>query len=134
MPPKVAPYGTWDSPISAAYVAKAGVSFDDVIVDPIPSRLHPNGNAIYYIEKRPSEAGRNVLVDATTKKDVFGKGWNARSAVQEYGGASTVVHGGVVYFTNFPDMRVYKVDTSVDEAEPTPVVPGKSFVLAYMQL
>ena len=128
MAPKTASFGTWESPISAAYVAKAGVSYDDVLVDSIPSHVHPNGNAIYHIEKRPAEAGRNVIVDTSSKKDVFGKGWNARSAVQEYGGASGIVHGGIVYFTNFGDMRVYKVDRNVEGAEPVPVTPGESFL------
>ncbi|KAL5522268.1 hypothetical protein ACEPAF_2125 [Sanghuangporus sanghuang] len=124
MAPKVAPFGTWDSPISASYVAKAGVSYDDVLVDSVPSRAHPNGNGIYHIEKRPAEAGRNVIVDSSSKKDVFGKGWNARSAVQEYGGASTIVHAGIVYFTNFGDFGVYKVDRNVEGAELTPVTPN----------
>ncbi|KAL5512362.1 hypothetical protein ACEPAG_3354 [Sanghuangporus baumii] len=119
----MAPFGTWDSPITAEYVAKAAVSFDDVFVDPFPSQAHPDGNAIYYIEKRPSEEGRDVIVDASSKKDIFGEGWNARSAVHEYGGASSIVRAGVVYFSNFADMRVYKVDTNVDGAEPSPVTP-----------
>ncbi|EJD00642.1 alpha/beta-hydrolase [Fomitiporia mediterranea MF3/22] len=110
MAPNILPFGTWDSPISAAYVAKAGISYDDVLVDPIPSRVHPDANGIYHIERRPSEAGRNVIVETTTKKDIFGKGWNSRTGVQEYGGASAIVYGGVVYFSNFGDGRVYKAN------------------------
>lgn len=116
MAPTSAPYGTWTSPVSAAIVAKSGVSFDDVLVD-------SKTNAVYHLERRPSEGGRIVLVDSSSKKDVFGKGWNARTGVHEYGGASALVYAGVAYFSNFGDGRVYKV---AGGAEPTPVTPGKS--------
>lgn len=121
MTPSVAPFGTWPSPIDAPYVAKAGVSFDDVLVDPIPRE----GLGIYHIEKRPSEAGRNALVDTTTGKDLFGKGWNARSGVQEYGGASAIVRAGRVYFSNLVDGSVYKIALNEEGAEPVPVTPGE---------
>ena len=103
----VAHFGTWNSPISAEYVAKACVSYDDVLVDRFPSRMYPNGNAIYHIEKRPVEGGRNAIVDTLSKKDVLRNSWNARSIVHEYGGASAIVRGGIVYFANFNDTRVY---------------------------
>ena len=128
MAPNILSFGTWDSPISAAYVAKAGISYDDVLVDPIPSRVHPDANGIYHIERRPSEGGRNVIVETAAKKDVFGKGWNSRTGVQEYGGASAIVYGGVVYFSNFEDGRVYKVDRNDEGSEPVPVTPGEGIV------
>ncbi|THH06289.1 hypothetical protein EW145_g4187 [Phellinidium pouzarii] len=102
MAPTIAPFGTWDSPISTALVAETGTAVDDVLVDPVTS-------TIYHLERRPSEGGRIVLVETVAGKDVFGPSWNARTGVQEYGGASAVVYSGVAYFSHFGDGRVYKV-------------------------
>ena len=97
------PYGTWPSPISAAVVAAQGVRLGAVAVD---------GDDIYWIEGRPQEGGRNVLVrrrpDGSTA-DVTLPEFNVRSRVHEYGGGAYVVSEGVVYFSNFIDQRVYKV-------------------------
>ena len=112
----LAPFGKWDSPISASLIAKSSNSFADVIIDPVTSK-------VYYLENRPSESGRSVLIDAETKRDVFGSGWNARSGVHEYGGASTIVYGDVAYFSHFSDGRIYKKTSS--DADPTPITPGR---------
>ena len=40
-------------------------------------------SAIYWIEGRPAEGGRDVIVEASKGRDVFGKEWNARTGVQE---------------------------------------------------
>ncbi|KAJ7053317.1 alpha/beta-hydrolase [Mycena amicta] len=64
--PQVAPYGTWDSPISAGMVAKLSVCTEDVLVDSVTS-------AIYYVEKRPQDGGRNVLVRGADGMDVLGE-------------------------------------------------------------
>ncbi|TDL23512.1 alpha/beta-hydrolase [Rickenella mellea] len=111
--PKVAPYGTWRSPISANLIAKKSISIQDVIVDPITS-------TVYHIEGRPSEGGRNALVKTQEGVDVVKKGWNARTGVHEYGGAPAVVYDGIVYFSNFEDGRVYKI---VGQGEPIAVTP-----------
>ena len=99
----IRPYGTWPSPISAAVVAAQGVRLGGVAVD---------GSDIYWIEGRPNEAGRNVLVrrlaDGTTA-DVLPAWVNVRSRVHEYGGGAYAVARGTVYFSNFDDQRVYAV-------------------------
>ncbi|KAJ7173050.1 alpha/beta-hydrolase [Mycena crocata] len=105
---KTAPYyGRWNSPISSLMIAKMSVSTEDVLVDCATS-------AIYRIEKRPLEGGRNVIVSLTDGLDVFGEGWNARTAVHEYGGAPAVVHDNVVIFSNLSDGQVYTVDLGKD--------------------
>lgn len=109
----VAPFGKWESPISAESIAKSGNSFADVLVDKVTSK-------IYYLENRPSESGRGVLVDAETKNDVFGSGWNARSGVHEYGGAPAIVHDNTVYFSHFLDGRIYRT-VIAPESDSTPV-------------
>jgi dipeptidyl aminopeptidase/acylaminoacyl peptidase len=69
--------------------------------------------AHYWIEARPTEAGRNVLVrrgadDVTA--DVFGSQFAARTLVHEYGGLCYAVRGSTVYFSNFSDQRLYRLD------------------------
>ncbi|KAJ6590677.1 alpha/beta-hydrolase [Mycena vulgaris] len=111
--PKPAPYGTWNSPISSVMIAKMSISMEDVLVDPVTS-------AIYYIEKRPEEGGRNVIVALGSGVDVFGEEWNARTAVQGYGGAPASVHDNFVLFSNLCDGQVYKLDLRSRSA-PAPI-------------
>jgi dipeptidyl aminopeptidase/acylaminoacyl peptidase len=128
----VRPFGTWPSPISAEVIAAQGVRLGAVAVD---------GDDIYWIEGRPHEGGRNVLVrrraDGSTA-DVIPSDFNVRSRVHEYGGGAYVVSRGVVYFSNFVDQRVYKVTPdAVGPAEagphdPLPITPeGKWFYADY---
>jgi len=54
MPSKTnAPYGSWESPITAELITKGGLRLAEVRVD---------GNDIYWLEGRPEEAGRYVIV------------------------------------------------------------------------
>jgi dipeptidyl aminopeptidase/acylaminoacyl peptidase len=95
-------FGTWPSPISAALVAGQGLRLSAVSV---------LGDDVYWIEGRPQEAGRNVLVRRTADgsiTDLTPTGFNVRTRVHEYGGRAYVVHDGVVYFSNFSDQRLYR--------------------------
>jgi dipeptidyl aminopeptidase/acylaminoacyl peptidase len=96
------PYGTWESPLSAATVAAAGLRLGAVQVD---------GSDIYWLEGRPQEAGRYAIVKRAadgTIADVLPREINVRSRVHEYGGGSYRVVGGVTYCSNFADQRVYR--------------------------
>ena len=82
-----------------------------------------DGRDIYWIEMRPSEAGRYVVVKRTPDgemMDVNPPPFNARTRVHEYGGGAYKVHKGMVYFTDFRDQRLYKMKPS---AEPKPITP-----------
>ena len=111
---QVRPYGTWPSPISAEVVAAQGVRLGAVAVE---------GDEVYWLEGRPHEGGRNVLVrrrpDGTTA-DVIPSGFNVRSRVHEYGGGAYVVSRGVVYFSNFVDQRIYKATSVGNPAKAGP--------------
>ena len=50
---RVAEYGTWTSPLSAAAVAAGGLRLGAVMLD---------GEDIYWLEGRPSEGGRYALM------------------------------------------------------------------------
>ena len=102
MPKTSAGYGSWKSPLTAARVTAGALRFDHLVLD---------GDDLYWIEGRASESGRNVIVRREPDgrmTDVTPSGFNVRSRVHEYGGASYTVRGGIVYFSNFADQRLYR--------------------------
>jgi dipeptidyl aminopeptidase/acylaminoacyl peptidase len=110
------PYGTWASPITAATVAAQGVRLSSVIVD---------GADIYWIEGRPRESGRNVVVRRRpdgSLADVTPADFNVRTRVHEYGGGACVVCGGVIYASNFADQRIYRIDAA-GSRQPSAITP-----------
>ncbi len=102
---QTAPYGTWSSPITPEMVTEAGIRLGEIKTD---------GPDIYWLEGRPAEGGRNVIVrlggpnGAPGPVDVSPEGYNVRNRVHEYGGAAYEVKDGVVYFSNFADQRIYR--------------------------
>src|SRR5947207_11582631 len=66
---------------------------------------------IYWLELRPKEGGRNVIVKRTpagTCVDITLPAFNARTRVHEYGGGDYLVSDGIIYFSNFSDQRLYR--------------------------
>jgi dipeptidyl aminopeptidase/acylaminoacyl peptidase len=98
---KVAPYGSWKSPITSDLIVTASVGLTQPSLD---------GTDVYWIEMRPSEGGRSVIVrrsaDGETT-DVTPSPFNARTRVHEYGGGDYCVQDATVYFSNFADQRLY---------------------------
>nr|MBA2299486.1 hypothetical protein [Chloroflexota bacterium] len=109
------PYGSWPSPIR----------IDDLLGDTV--RLGEpwiDGDETYWIEGRPAEAGRSVLVRRAvdgTLTDMTPAPFDVRSRVHEYGGGSYTVAGGTVVFSNRTDGRLYRLDPGV--VEPQPITP-----------
>ncbi len=116
------PYGTWPSPITANAVAAQGTRLSHVAID---------GDDIYWLEGRPHEGGRNVLVRRRADgrlEDATPSDFNVRTRVHEYGGGAHVIANGVVYASNFADQRIYRINTSGDDAVPAPITsPGHWF-------
>jgi dipeptidyl aminopeptidase/acylaminoacyl peptidase len=70
---------------------------------------------VYWIEGRPDEGGRNVIVsrDASGRMaDVTPPGTNVRTRAHEYGGAAYTVWRGTVYYSEFADQRLYRLRPS----------------------
>jgi len=112
---KVAPYGSWKSPLSAEQVARGKIYLGQIAVE---------GDAIYWVEGRPAEDGRNVLVRWTPDgrvTDVTAAPFNVRSRVHEYGGGAFWVDGVIVYYVNFNDQRIYRQRPG---EEPEPLTPA----------
>lgn len=78
-------------------------------------------------EARPSEAGRQPLVtvdDDGTRRDLLPAPFDARSRVHEYGGGAAWVEGGIAWFVNGDDQRVWRLaidgSTGPDALTPEP--------------
>ncbi|HEY1409898.1 MAG TPA: hypothetical protein VF434_13220, partial [Promineifilum sp.] len=98
----VAPYGSWESPITIDLLLSTSINLAQPLIE---------DGTIYWIEGRPLEGGRNVIVRRAADgrgEDVIAPGFNARTRVHEYGGGDYTVHEGTVYFANYADQRVYR--------------------------
>ena len=98
---KVAPYGSWQSPISSDLIVSESVRLSDVVLD---------GRDTYWVEMRPSEGGRNAIVRCTPDgqvADITPPDFNSRTRVHEYGGRSFAAHQTDVYYSNYSDQRIY---------------------------
>ncbi|NKX93233.1 S9 family peptidase [Sanguibacter hominis ATCC BAA-789] len=120
-----APFGSWPSPLTAVSLTTDVVRLSEPAVD---------GEDTYWLEGRPQEGGRQVLVRRAadgTLTDVIpstlpdGSTFDVRTRAHEYGGASyTVVPGGVVV-SRAEDDRLYRVDRDGDGfAAPVPLTPA----------
>jgi len=113
--PTVAPYGSWRSPISPQMLVQGAVRFGDMSVD---------GNTLYWVEARPEEQGRYVIVRRTRDgsiRDVLPSPYSARTLCNEYGGGALLASGGTVYFSNYADQRVWRIGPH--DAAPQPLTP-----------
>lgn len=115
--PVTAPFGSWQSPITADLIVGDTVVFDMITTD---------GGDIYWLEIRPSENGRGVIVkrsqDGLTT-DVTPQGFHVGNRAHEYGGGAYTVRDGTIYFCNNPDQRIYKQEP---DTEPVPITPAPS--------
>ncbi|MCH8108559.1 MAG: PD40 domain-containing protein, partial [Chloroflexi bacterium] len=112
--PQTAPYGSWKSPVTSDIIVAGSISIGQTALD---------GDDVYWIEQRPSEGGRNVIVRRTPDgqaSDVTPPAFNVRTTVHEYGGGAYVVAGGTVYFSNYEDQRLYRQRPG---EQPQPLTP-----------
>jgi dipeptidyl aminopeptidase/acylaminoacyl peptidase len=95
-------YGSWRSPITSDLVSSGVIRFD--------AQIEIDGDDTYWVEMRPAEAGRYVVVRRTPEGrtiDLIAQPYNVRTRVHEYGGGAYKVDRGMVYFSNFVDQRLY---------------------------
>jgi dipeptidyl aminopeptidase/acylaminoacyl peptidase len=109
-----APYGSWRSPVTADAIVAGIIGLGQIELD---------GDDIYWVEQRPSEKGRNVVVRRSPDggiADVTPPEFNARTRVHEYGGGAYLVREGTVWFANFADQRLYRQDVGRPPVSITP--------------
>ena len=119
-----APYGSWESPVGAADTVADIVRFSD---------LQYNEGTLYWLESRPSEGGRAVLVrrtDAGEIGDVLPDTANVRTMAHEYGGAPYRIESGDLVYSEFGDQRLYRV-ASDGSATPLTAEPPRPQSVRY---
>src|ERR1700747_3778858 len=99
---QVSSFGSWTSPITAdAPVAEPG-SLSEPRID---------GDNIYWIEGRPVQKGRNIVVARAadgTIRDITPSPFSVRSQVYSYGGGAYAISNNGIYFVNFGDNQIYQ--------------------------
>ncbi len=109
---QTAPYGSWRSPITSDLIVSETIGLGTIAQD--------RGDLLW-LETRPTEAGRNVIVRRSADghvRDVTPAPFSARTRVHEYGGNPFAVADGVVVFSNDADQRVYRQTYG---AQPQPI-------------
>ncbi|MEU7563807.1 prolyl oligopeptidase family serine peptidase [Streptomyces eurythermus] len=116
--PVVAPFGTWDSPVTSRLAARDGRP---------PDSVRWLGEELWWAEPRPAEGGRTTLMRRAgdgVPRPVLPLPWSARTRVTEYGGSAwTGAHGPdgpLVVFVNESDQRLYRWTPG---QEPRPLTP-----------
>jgi len=119
--PQTAPYGSWSSPITSDLIVASAIGLSGILLD---------GTDVYWLESRPQENGRSVVVrragdggSADVTPAVAGAGgtaFNVRTRVHEYGGGSYLVSDGIVYFCNDADQRLYRQEAGGPPIATTP--------------
>ncbi|AFY37068.1 WD40-like beta Propeller containing protein [[Leptolyngbya] sp. PCC 7376] len=108
---KSSSYGSWRSPITSDLIVSSSIGLRTVAWA---------GETLYWLEGRPQEKGRSVLVRLNTdgsEQDITPAGFNVRTRVHEYGGgAFLITDNEMIYFSNDSDRRVY---IQKKDAEPT---------------
>lgn len=111
------PYGWWPSPLHPATAAAARSS---------RSQVSSDGEHLYWLESRPAEGGRVVLVrdGADGAVEVSPAGANIRSRVHEYGGgAACLLDGGRVAYVEASDQRIYRAPIGGGAPQPLTGLP-----------
>ena len=99
---RVASFGSWKSPITSDLIVSKTISIDSIALD---------RHNIYWLEKRPQEKGRNLIVghfpDRGTE-DITPQPFSVRTKIHEYGGGAYTIQDNTIYFSNYADGRIYQ--------------------------
>jgi len=118
---ETAPYGEWESPFPISLLTAGVVSLGEV---------RAIGGVRWWLEGRPDEEGRQVLVHRATdgsQTRLTPEGFNARTRVHEYGGAAYVVEGDLVIVSDFATGRLNRVEAP---GELRPLTPERAWRFA----
>jgi dipeptidyl aminopeptidase/acylaminoacyl peptidase len=116
-PSAVTPYGLWPSPIDGEQVAHQATAYDAV---------HISGEAVYWLEARPSQDGRAVVVrwtDDAGAADAVPATFDVGSRVHEYGGGAYLPAGRTLFACSQNDQRLYRIDGKRDAVPISPEPP-----------
>jgi len=96
-------YGQWSSDITTDLIVSDSVSLDET---------RQIGDTLYYIERRPQQAGRCVIVKYSdgVSTDVLPDPYSANSRVHEYGGGCYCVNDEQIFFINDSNQEIYQIN------------------------
>jgi len=106
---KKVPFVDWEPAITPEGVFSDFIGLNELLVA---------GKRTYWLEQRPVERGRGVVVQRDEDgvvSDITPQGFNVRTRVHEYGGGAYTVYKDVIYFVNFDDQRIYHQSKDNDE-------------------
>ena len=91
----------------------------------IPIKLFPFADVVFWSELHPEEGGSIIIFSFKTGDDNVRRwtpaNFSSKNRVHEYGGGAFIVHGGIVYFSNDEDQRIYAQRAADDQ--PKPITP-----------
>lgn len=94
-------YGFFESSLSAADAVAAGLEY---------GQLHACEQGLFWVEYRPSDGGRNLLIQRSWEGQttcLTPAGFSVRSSVYEYGGKSWCSAGQQIAFVNAADQQIW---------------------------
>ncbi|MDO8480470.1 MAG: S9 family peptidase [Nanoarchaeota archaeon] len=103
---KILPYAEWTAALTPEQIFSGSLKFSEV---------KSEGDSLYWLEQRPSEKGRTVLIRRDSEGDereLTPPGMSVRTKVHEYGGGGYTVKHGTVYFVNDKSQRIYAYGSS----------------------
>jgi dipeptidyl aminopeptidase/acylaminoacyl peptidase len=98
---ETAPFGSWRSSLTSELLVRGGLSLSQPRLD---------GGELHWVEGRPGEGGRQVVVRARGRgiEDLSPPGVSVRSRVHEYGGGDYLVRRGVLFFVDFAEPGIFR--------------------------
>ena len=110
--------GSWPTPIGAALVAGQASRLE---------RLALDGDVVYWSELRPHEGGRVKIVrkePGAPATEVLPADGNARTAAHEYGGGAWWVRAGTVWYVDWSDQRLRRIEAGGSPVVMTAAAPS----------
>ncbi|MDG1475052.1 MAG: S9 family peptidase, partial [Porticoccaceae bacterium] len=112
------PFGTWPSTITPELITTAA---------PGLSSVQSHNGSLFWVESRPWEAGRSVILCQDKHgniRDMFPAPYSHNSKVHEYGGSAYTVAENHLYFVNGSDQCIYRVSLEQQAAPKIVSQPG----------
>ena len=127
MPKTVAPFGSWESAISAEMVGGKNPKLTEPLI---------NQQRIFWLESRPEEKGRIAIMMHSDSQSqcILPHPLSAKSKVHEYGGGSYAIHGNTVYFVLADDQQIYKADFTATVFDPVALTENPTMRFADLHI